>query len=136
MKGILIQKQYQENTQIAKEEAQKLGRELVSTNQSIEERIVHNTQVIINSEAYQKISNGQARNDTLIAALQTNLKILGFDLGDTGILGDGVDGDLGRKTRQAVTEFQKEYVNSKKRSETSVRTSRSGSLPEFLIHNR
>lgn len=47
----------------------------------------------------------------LVEALQRMLLTLLSDLGDTGPDGDGVDGIYGKKTEDAVTEFQKEYTD-------------------------
>ena len=41
--------------------------------------------------------------------LQKRLKELGYDLGTSGSNKDGVDGDYGSKTREAVREFQRQY---------------------------
>ena len=45
----------------------------------------------------------------LIVELQKRLKELGYDLGTSGSNKDGVDGDYGSKTREAVREFQRQY---------------------------
>ena len=41
-----------------------------------------------------------------VKALQEALVVLGYDLGTGGVYNDGVDGDFGPKTEDAVIEFQ------------------------------
>ena len=47
-----------------------------------------------------------ARRPRSVKALQEALVFLGYDLGDGGVYNDGVDGDFGPKTEDAVIDFQ------------------------------
>jgi hypothetical protein len=51
-----------------------------------------------------KGSNGDS-----VSQVQRILKKLGYDLGAYGPAGDGIDGDFGKKTDEAVRKLQKEY---------------------------
>lgn len=44
-----------------------------------------------------------------VRALQAQLVGLGYDLGDTGELGNGVDGSFGEKTEKAVIKYQRDH---------------------------
>ena len=48
------------------------------------------------------------RRPRSIKALQEALLVLGYDLGEGGVYNDGVDGDFGSKTEDAVIEFQRD----------------------------
>jgi len=54
------------------------------------------------------LSRGDSRSD-LVKHLQRMLAALKYDLGDTGPDNDGVDGDYGARTQEAVEEFQKSH---------------------------
>jgi hypothetical protein len=56
------------------------------------------------------LATGDARKD-LVKHLQTALRDLGFQLGDTGENHDGVDGVFGDLTRKAVEDFQKDHTD-------------------------
>lgn len=49
---------------------------------------------------------GYNNDETAVRKLQTQLKQLGYFLGETGPSGDGVDGDFGNLTSSAVKDFQ------------------------------
>lgn len=44
-----------------------------------------------------------------VRALQAQLVGLGYDLGSTGALGNGVDGSFGAKTEEAVMQYQRDH---------------------------
>lgn len=48
---------------------------------------------------------------SLVTELQKNLKKLDYDLGDSGKHKDGVDGDLGAKTKSAIGNFEQDYID-------------------------
>ena len=46
------------------------------------------------------------RNPRSVKALQEALLVLGYDLGEGGVYNDGVDGNFGPNTEDAVIQFQ------------------------------
>ncbi len=49
------------------------------------------------------------KNEKLVTELQRNLDILGYHLGDSGEKGNGVDGDLGVKTKTVIGNFEQDH---------------------------
>jgi peptidoglycan hydrolase-like protein with peptidoglycan-binding domain len=93
MREVILQKQHQNETQ------------------NLEEETIASIRQIIESEALQRVQNGE-RNDALVSSLQQNLVNLGYDLGTTGVLGNGVDGDYGELTMNSINVFEKEYARN------------------------
>ena len=58
----------------------------------------------VDFSAYPTIRKGSKNN--YVTILQTNLKKLGYNLGTYGSNKDGIDGDYGSKTVNAVRKFQ------------------------------
>lgn len=96
MREVILQKQYQ------------------NASQSLEEKTIASIRQILESEAFQRVQDGE-RNDALVSALQQNLLNLGYDLGTSGVLKNGVDGDLGDLTLNSVLEFKEEYARKSQR---------------------
>jgi peptidoglycan hydrolase-like protein with peptidoglycan-binding domain len=51
----------------------------------------------------------QGQKGKVVRQIQTMLVTLGYDLGDSGKNKDGVDGDYGDKTVEAIVDFQFDY---------------------------
>lgn len=86
-------------------------KEIQTQKQYQSEEDINTVNQIINSEQFGRVQKGE-RNDALVASLQTLLvKDFKYDLGKTGKpLENGVDGDYGDLTAQAVEDFKTKYA--------------------------
>ena len=87
---------------------------------------------ILESEEFSRIQNGE-RNEAFVASLQTLLITdFNYDLGNTGTLKNGIDGDFGDLTAQAVEDFKTKYF-TKIRNNTPKTLATSSNIDEHLV---
>ena len=92
----------------ARQEAINESKTILPRIDSADDIAIRDVRAIIDSDSFEKIVRGEVINNILVAQLQNSLKILNYDLGNTGVLKDGVDGfyNVGGKTAKAVEQFK------------------------------
>ena len=82
------------------------------------EKAIEAVRQIVESEEFKRVQNGE-RNDALVAGLQQLLVTnFDYDLGKSGRFKNGVDGDYGELTTQAVKQFKTVYMSTQENTKT------------------